>query len=105
MMQLAAAAFVPLPSRARTGLRVLIPEDQSGRDPSLAQVLKTLRGIVGRRNDRELLALMSADFKVEFDVGKGPDAFRRQWTSNARDSQVWDLLDRLLTLGGTFYSP
>jgi hypothetical protein len=64
-----------------------------------------LRGIVERRDDRELLALMSADFNVEFDVGKGPATFRRRWKSNARDSQVWDLLDRLLTLGGTFYSP
>lgn len=104
-MQLAATAFVAAPSRAQTGLRALLPEDQSGRDPSLAQALKTLSGIVGRRDDRELLALMSADFKVEFDVGKGPETFRRQWNSNARDSQVWGLLDRLLTLGGTFYSP
>ena len=104
-MQLAAGAFVAAPSRAQTGLRTLLPVDQSGRDPSLAQLLKTLRAIVGRRDDRELLALMSPDFKVEFDVGKGPETFRRQWHSNARDSQVWDLLDRLLTLGGTFYSP
>jgi len=103
-MQLAAAVFVASPSRAQTGLRTLLPVDQSGRDPSLAQVLKTLRGIVGRRDDRELLALMSRDFKVEFDIGKGPETFRRQWKSNARDSQVWDLLDRLLSLGGTFYS-
>jgi hypothetical protein len=104
-MQLAAAAFAAAPVRAQTGLRTLLPVDQSERDPSLAQVLNTLRGIVGRRDDRELLALMSPDFKVEFDVGKGPETFRRQWNSNARDSQVWDLLDRLLTLGGTFYSP
>lgn len=104
-MQLAAAAFVPAPARAQTRLRALPPEDHSGRDPSLAQLLKTLRGIVERRDDRELRALMSPDFKVEFDGGKGPDTFRRQWNSNARDSQVWDLLDRLLTLGGTFYSP
>jgi hypothetical protein len=103
-MQLAAAAFVAAPSRAQTGLRTLLPVDQSGRDPSLAQILKTLRGIVRRRDDRELRALMSPDFKVEFDIGKGPETFRRQWKSNARDSQVWDLLDRLLSLGGTFYS-
>lgn len=103
-MQLAAAAFLAAPSRAPTGLRPLLPVDESGRDPSLARVLNTLRGIVRRRDDRELLALMSPDFKVEFDIGKGPQTFRRQWKSNARDSQVWDLLDRLLSLGGTFYS-
>ena len=104
-MQLAAAAFVAAPARAQTGMRTLPPEDQSGRDPSLAQLLRTLRGIVERRDDRALRALMSPSFNVEFDVGKGPETFRRQWNSNARDSQVWDLLDRLLTLGGTFYSP
>jgi len=104
-MRLAGAAFVPVPAGAEHGLRTLPPEDQSGRDPSLSQVLSTLRGIARRRDDRELTALMSPDFKVEFDDGKGPDAFRRQWNSNARDSQVWGLLDRLLTLGGTFYSP
>jgi hypothetical protein len=104
-MQLAAAAFVAAPVRARSGLRTLLPVDQAERDPSLAQVLKTLRGIVGGRDDRELLALMTPDFKVEFDVGKGPETFRRHWKLNARDSQVWELLDRLLSLGGTFYSP
>jgi hypothetical protein len=30
-----------------------------------------MRGIVERRDNRELLALMSPDFKVEFDLGKG----------------------------------
>ena len=47
---------------------------------------------------------MPPDFKVEFDVGKGPDVFRRHWDSETSTSAVWTVLDRLLSLGGTFYS-
>jgi hypothetical protein len=47
---------------------------------------------------------MPPDFKVEFDVGKGPEVFRRHWNPDASASPVWAVLERLLSLGGTFYS-
>jgi hypothetical protein len=85
-------------------LRSLMPEDQSARDKSLQALLGTMRTIVRRKDSKALCALMPRDFKVEFDVGKGPDVFRRQWDSETSTSLAWAVLDRLLALGGTFYS-
>jgi hypothetical protein len=47
---------------------------------------------------------MAPDFKVEFDVGKGPGVFQRHWRLEAPGSRVWPVLDRMLSLSGTFYS-
>ena len=91
-------------SPAETDLRVLRPEDQSTRDKLLQSLLGSMKSIVRRKDSTALCALMARDFKVEFDVGKGPDVFRRQWGSETSTSAVWPVLDRLLTLGGTFYS-
>jgi len=63
-----------------------------------------MKSIVRRKDSTALCALMAHDFKVEFDVGKGPDVFRRQWDSETSTTAVWAVLDRLLSLGGTFYS-
>ena len=48
---------------------------------------------------------MLPDFRVEFDSGKGPLAFRRHWRSEKAASPLWDLLPRLLKLTGSVYSP
>jgi hypothetical protein len=96
----AAAQVAP----AHAELRSLRPEDQSERDASLDALLGTIRAIVRRRDATALQALMAPDFKVEFDVGKGPRAFQRHWRLAAPGSRVWPLLDRVFALGGTFYS-
>jgi hypothetical protein len=49
--------------------------------------------------------MMLPDFRVEFDAGKGPAAFRRHWRSEQRSSDLWTVLPRLLELPGSFYSP
>jgi hypothetical protein len=89
---------------AHAQLRALPTEDQSERDASLQALLATMRAIVRRQDAKALLALMAPDFKVEFDVGKGPSAFQRHWRLEAPGIRVWPLLDRVLALGGTFYS-
>ena len=100
----AAVAATSYASSAETDLRVLRPEDESTRDKSLNALLTSMRSIVRHRDSKALYALMAPDFKVEFDVGKGPDVFRRQWDSETSTTAVWAVLDRLLSLGGTFYS-
>ena len=99
-----AVAATSYASPLETDLRVLRPEDESTRDKSLRALLGSMRSIVRRKDSKALCALMAHDFKVEFDVGKGPDVFRRQWDSETSTSAVWAVLDRLLSLGGTFYS-
>jgi hypothetical protein len=41
---------------------------------------------------------------VEFDEGKGPAAFRKRWHPESRSCALWLTLERLFSLGGTFYS-
>lgn len=89
---------------AHAELRPLRPEDQSERDASLQALLGTMREIVRSKDAKALLALMAPDFKVEFDAGKGPTVFRSHWQLDAAGSRVWPVLNRLLALGGTFYS-
>jgi hypothetical protein len=105
-MRLAAAGVVAAPyaASAQSDLRSLVPPDQSARDKSLRALLATMRTVVRHKDSKALTARMDANFKVEFDVGKGPAAFRRQWNPEASTSPVWALMDRLLSLGGTFYS-
>ena len=47
---------------------------------------------------------MLPTFRVEFDAGKGPAAFRRRWHPESPSSALWGMLERLFSLGGTFYS-
>jgi hypothetical protein len=105
-LRLAATTLVAVShaAPAHAELRTLRAEDQSARDASLQTLLGAMRQIVRRRDAKALLALMAPDFKVEFDVGKGPTIFRRHWHLEAPGSRVWPVLDRVLALGGTFYS-
>src|SRR5690348_11729939 len=64
---------------AMADARSLRPPDRSTRDAGLHSLLATMRTIVGHRDTKALCALMAADFKVEFDVGKGPAVFRQHW--------------------------
>jgi hypothetical protein len=64
-----------------------------------------MRQIVAERDYRSLEALMSHNFRVEFDVGQGPRVFRNHWLTESDKSSVWKILQRLLSLEGTFYSP
>src|SRR5262245_8687400 len=99
-----AVAATSSASSAEAHLRVLRPEDESTRDKSLHALLASMKAIVRRKDSKALCALMAPDFKVEFDVGKGPGVFRRHWESETSTSAVWPVLDRILALGGTFYS-
>ncbi|HTP33075.1 MAG TPA: hypothetical protein VMJ75_12945 [Candidatus Acidoferrales bacterium] len=84
--------------------RRIAPADEAEHDPGLAALLGKMRGLAAQRDYAGLETLMLPTFRVEFDAGKGPAAFRRRWHSESRSSELWGVLDRLFSLGGTFYS-
>ena len=86
-------------------LRQIFPPGKDPHDAALTTLLSRMRRIVADRDPRSLEALMSYNFRVEFDVGQGPRAFRNHWLSGSHESPVWKILERLLSLDGTFYSP
>jgi hypothetical protein len=71
----------------------------------LTALLTRLRNIVAKKDAPALLSLMRPTFRVGFDAGKGPAAFRSLWKPELESSELWPLLERLLALGGTSYSP
>lgn len=82
----------------------LPPVDEASRDSGLVTLLAKVRILKAQRDFRGLEALMLPTFRVEFDVGKGPAAFRRKWHPESASSALWQVLERLFSLGGTFYS-
>jgi hypothetical protein len=86
-------------------LRQISPPGVAPRDAALTTLLSRMRRIVADRDHRSLETLMSYDFRVEFDVGQGPRVFRNHWLTESNRSPVWKILQRLLSLDGTFYSP
>jgi hypothetical protein len=99
----AAAATACCAARAEE-LPRMDPRDQADRDDALAAFLQQMRGFTVNRNYRALEALMLPTFRVEFDFGKGPQAFHRKWSPESQSSPLWEILQRLLSMGGTFYS-
>ncbi len=90
---------------SESALPVLPPEDQSARDAALSALLRRIRAAAAARDCKPLEAMMLSTFRVEFDSGKGPAAFHRYWKAQSTASPLWEVLDRLFSLGGTFYSP
>jgi hypothetical protein len=94
------ACAAPLPAE----FAKLPPVDEAGRDAGLAALLAKIRGFTARRDARGLESLMLPTFRVEFDYGKGPQAFHRRWQPESRNTALWTVMQRLFELGGTFYS-
>jgi hypothetical protein len=86
-------------------LREISPPGVAPRDAALTTLLSRIRRMVADRDHRSLEALMSPDFRVEFDVGQGPRVFHNLWLKESHQSPLWKILERLLSLDGTFYSP
>lgn len=85
-------------------LRRIEPPRRPVHDAGLANLLTRMRAGVKDRNYRALESLMLPTFRVEFDTGKGPVAFHRYWNPQTPDSQLWQVLGRLLSLPGIAYS-
>jgi hypothetical protein len=99
----AAAACAAQVARSEE-LRRLPPPREQTLHPSLLSLVARLRKIVAAREHLALEALMGPKFRVEFDAGKGPSAFRQYWKPESVDSPVWRILERLLALPGHHYS-
>lgn len=99
-----AGLIAATPLRA-SDLRLLEPPGEPPPDSGLASLLDRMRKAVSARDRRALETLLSPTFRVEFDAGKGPAAFRRHWKPDSPATPLWTVLERLLDLGGTLYSP
>lgn len=99
-----ASGITGLSQEPESGLRFLPPPAPGIEDPTLARFLEELVSIVAFRDHKRLEALMLPTFRVDFDTGKGPNEFHKYWLPKSRESSVWEILSRILQLGGTAYS-
>ena len=99
-----ATALLRIPAAAQTPMRLSPPRDPPA-DPGLQLLLARMRKIVDSRDATALAALLSPTFRVEFDAGKGPQAFRRHWKPETRESPVWEVLGSALAVQGAFCLP
>ncbi len=85
----------------------LLPVNEAPADPELHAFYQRLQEVVRRRASEDLLGYLAPQVVVDFGGGSGPAAFRRHWglDTNPAGSPLWPLLDRILTLGGTFTRP
>lgn len=95
--------FAPVEGRGDV-LRQITPPSTGRHDPPLAALIERLRGMIREHDHRALTALMGPTFRVEFDGGKGPQAFTRRWRPASPASGLWDVLGPLFSLEGHYYS-
>ncbi len=87
----------------------LHPVDESDRDPGFAAFLKGFGKFIESRDREALLEVISTDIKNGFGGEDGYDQFVAMWDleteDSAQTSQVWDVLTKLLKLGGKWSGP
>ncbi len=86
------------------GPRSFPPMDEASRDSALVTLLDSMRAAAAAKDYQALESMMLPDFRAEFDGAKGPAGFHRHWAPQSHASPVWEILARLLPLGGAFYS-
>ncbi|MGZ5493025.1 MAG: hypothetical protein ACXW3E_05870 [Thermoanaerobaculia bacterium] len=80
----------------------LMPIDQATTDPSLMQYLDDMLTAVRNQDTNALLAGIDPKIRTSFGAGGGIEAFKKQWKPENPGSPIWDELEHIFTLGGTF---
>jgi hypothetical protein len=80
----------------------LLPVDEAQQDPSFVAFRDSLLAAVRRHDTKALLAALDPKIRTSFGAGGGIEGFRRQWKPEAADSKIWNVLEDVLSHGGTF---
>lgn len=98
-----AAAFAAL--GAAPAIRRLTPVDEAGKRPDFLAFRAGLQQTVIKRDVEGLLRAVHPQIKNDFGGDDGIAAFKRVWRLDESNSDVWTVLDAILSLGGTFEGP
>jgi hypothetical protein len=93
--------FLLLPAVATAQSR-LLPVDQAASVPDFFSFRAQLQVAVARRDVEAVIAVLSKDVKLSFGGDTGVEDFKRMWKPSAPDSELWEKLAAVLSLGGTF---
>ena len=92
-----------LPALAPAQTR-LLPVDQATSVPDFFSFRAQLQVAVARRDVEAVISVLSKDVKLSFGGDAGVEDFKNMWKPGRSDSELWEKLAAVLSLGGTFAS-
>ncbi|HEX7708140.1 MAG TPA: SH3 domain-containing protein [Thermoanaerobaculia bacterium] len=96
----------PVALEAKEGASVegpkLMPADEAAKDPTLVEFRERLLEAVRSRDEEFLFEAIDPNIRTGFGPVGGATEFRRHWRLDTADSPLWDELETILALGGSF---
>ena len=80
----------------------LYPIDEASKDPTLIAFRNRLLADVRNHDEAAVLQIVDPKIRVSFGDDNGVQAFTKQWKLDQKDSPFWTVMERILTLGGSF---
>jgi hypothetical protein len=80
----------------------VLPVDQATQDKSFLEFRRNLQEAIQRRDTKFLLGAVDPEIKLSFAEDYGLKRFREMWQPERPESKIWEQLDDVLRLGGTF---
>lgn len=94
--------IVVLTLTATAKTRKLYPVDEGAKDASFRAFRGKLIEAVAKRNTRFILTVLHPKVRLSFGGQSGAKDFRVIWKPDSPDSELWNELSAILSLGGTF---
>lgn len=105
------ASLAPPPKDSAITVGQAFPIDEADADPGFLAFRTLLLEAVRARDSAFVLRILDPDIKLSFGGEQGVADFRTTWRPDSAGSELWPLLEDLLTHGGrfvgdsTFYAP
>ena len=81
----------------------LLPVDEAAKRPEFFSFRAQLQRAIAIRDTAALLAAVDPDIKNSFGGNDGIDEFRTMWRIGQADSEIWEELGTVLSMGGSFF--
>ena len=78
------------------------PKDESGKSPALQLFVSELKQIIQDKDAERLMARIHPQIRFDFDEGVGIRKFKERWRPEDKDSELWEMMYRIVGLGGVF---
>ena len=81
----------------------LLPVDEASKRPDFFSFRAQLQRAIAMRDTTALLAAVDPNIKNSFGGNDGIDEFKTMWKIGQPDSEIWEELGTVLSMGGSFF--
>jgi hypothetical protein len=81
----------------------LLPVDEAAKRPDFFSFRAQVQQAIARRDAAALLAAIDPNIKNSFGGNDGIDEFKSMWKIGQADSEIWEELGTVLSMGGSFF--